>query len=220
MTRLFSDLQDPTPERYFYSLATAPGGTHVDRAVLTINGLAPTVFEQVEVTRNPATATLTLNGQQLRSEVILAPAQAALSIVGQIPGEARELVVTNTLPPYYDAEQDLTPTVLILEYRTPAQAALSINYPQPNVTQGGNIGFISLGVGTLTLSGLAPTVIFSQIGTGALSVQGLAPTLGLQLVTEIGLGSITINGNELSVDLPFQWIDVDPPPSVTWTSAA
>lgn len=218
MARVFSDLRDGSGRRYFYSLASAPGGTQVGIATLTIQGLAPTVFEQTTVFRTPALATLTINGHALISDVLIRPAPAALSTVGQIPDEHRTQVVTNSSPLDYTDLPDNAPTVLFINTLIPAPGLLTLTSPPPNVTQGGNIGFVSAGVGLLTLQSSAPTLIISQMGVGSLTVEGLAPTVFKELNVELGVGSLQINGHQISRNLPFQWIDVDRPPAVTWTT--
>lgn len=218
MARVFSDLRNGSGQRYFYSLATAPGGTNAGAGTLTISGLAPTVFQQVEVFRNPGVATLTINGRSLISDVIIAPTTAVLSLVGQIPGEYRSLVVTNDMPLDYTDLPSIPPTVLFIDSKTPAPALLTLESRAVNVTQGGDIAFISPGVGSLAIQGQAPVVIFLEAGVGLLSIQGLIPTIYSELTVEIEVGSLAINGQLVTKEQPFQWIDVDPPPTVSWTT--
>jgi hypothetical protein len=218
MARLYSDLRDGSGRRYYYALTSAPGGIQPAQTTLTITGYAPTIFEQVSVSRTPTPATITINGRALSSDVFISPAAAALSTVGQIPGEYRTLIVTNTITPDYTEPQDLTPTVLFINTVSPTPAQITLTYPQPNVTQGGNIGFVSPTTGTVTLQGRTPTLIFHGIELGALTVQGLVPSLYTELTIEVGLGIVTINGQQVTRNTPFQWIDVDAPPGLIWTT--
>lgn len=225
MARLYSDLADGSGRRYYFSLASAPGGLQVGKATLTIGGFAPTIFEQVSVVRAPAPALLLIQGRTIQSDVLLSPAPAALSLVGQVAGEYRSLVVTNSADPVYTDLPEAPPSVLFINTVTPAQAVLTFNGPPINVTQGGNIGFVSVGVGLLSIQGNTPTLIFLEAGVGALSIQGLAPTLQLQLViraeddsTALRMIPLRANGLAPTISRPFQWIDADPPPATSWTT--
>lgn len=218
MARLYSDLADGSGRRYYFSLASAPGGVQPSTATLTIGGFEPTVFQQSTVFRAPAPALLTFNALLQSPAVPLIPAAAGLTLVGQISGEYRSTVITNSVTPIYTDLPEAPPTVLFINTVTPAPALLTFNAPPINVTQGGNIAFISVGVGSLLIQGRAPTVIFLEVGVGSLSIQGLAPTLSTTLTIEPAVGIVSINGLEVSLQTPFQWIDVDPPPTVSWTT--
>ena len=86
-------------------------------------------------------------------------------------------MISNALAVDYTDLPDNAPTILYIQTVTPAPAALTLNYPQPNVTQGGNIGFALAGVGLVRLSTLVPNIAFFAGDPGALNVQGRAPTL-------------------------------------------
>lgn len=218
MARLYSDLVDGSGRRYFFSLASAPGGVQPATATVRFNGLAPTIFEQVTVFRNPATGTFTFNGRAVSSDVNISPATATITFAGLIAGEQRILTVTNSLPPDYTTPASFPPTVLFINTLSIGRGQISFNYPTINVTQGGNIGFINPSVGQFSFQGLTPTVIFLEVSTGLITFQGLGPSIQTTLIVEPELGSFSFNGNEVGTQRPFQWIDVDQPPVTTWTT--
>ena len=221
MARLYSDLQDSGGRRYYFGLASAPGGLQPVVGSVQIVGLAPSIFEQTTVFRNPATAILTLNGQQIASDVLLRPAAAALSLSQLIPGELRSLVITPALPtPDYAPLQENAPTILFINTISPSTAQLQIQSIPLNLTEGGNIGFLSPGVGQITLQtqALALTLIFFEVGAGAVSIVGQVPTLYTALLVEPEVGNLTVNGLGVETERPFTWIDVDRPPPMTWTT--
>lgn len=219
MARLYSDLSSGGG-RYYFALTSAPGGISPSPAVLTITGLQPFIFEQSTVFRTPATATLTLNGLSPTSDLILKPAQSALSIAGQIPDELRSLIITPAIPtPDYADLPDNAPTILFINTITPVTGLVSLQSLELNVTPGGNIGYITPGSGLLTLDTPgAITLIFFTVGVGEMSIVGQVPTLITQQLVEPQVGSMTVNGHEVSLGRSFTWVDVDPPPSVTWTT--
>ncbi len=216
MARLYSDLIDGTGRRYYFGLSSAPGGiTNSAPALITFAYSAPTIQEQSTVFRNPATAMLTLFGYSPPAGVILQPALAALSMGGQIPGLAKLQVITNALPPDYTALPDNTPVILYIATQTPAQAALTINYLQPNVTQGGNIGFVSPGRASLTLFGyVANLPRFAEVGT--ITIDGLVATLSTELIISPDPASLVADGLAASLGSPFVWVDDLPAIPPTW----
>lgn len=218
MARLYSDLSDGSGQRYYYGLNSAPGGISPAVGALQIQGLAPTIFQEVVAFRTPAVATLTINGQQVGSGPILLPAQATLSLQGLAPTLQTTIIVTNAMTPDYTNLQELVPTILFIQTVTPAPAVLTLQSLALNVTPGGNIGFITPGVGSLSLQGLAPTIINNQPNVGLLSLVGQIPVLQTTRIVEPAIGSLTVNGQTPRLDLPFQWIDADPPPTTTWTT--
>lgn len=219
MADLFDDLQDSSSRDYFYALDSAPGGISPPTLRLTVSGLAPTIFEQSTVFRSPAPATLALNGRAPVSDVILTPAPAALSLVGQVPGEYREKIITPAIPdPDYGEVRSIPPTILFISTITPTTGLVQLSSLALNVTPGGNIGFVSPGVGALTLQGLEPTLIHVQPEVGSLSISGLAPTLATERVISPETGSLSLSQLGMSVERPFGWIDVDPPPATSWTT--
>ena len=220
--RLYGDQLQSSGRRFFSALDGAPGIITPDPAVLTLNGRQPIAVEPLTVFRTPATAVLTLSGLGFSAQSLLSPATAALSYGGLVPDEVRQLTISPALPaPLQSPPAQLIPTLITVWTTAPATAQLTLNVLEQNVTQGGNIGFVSPGVGLVSLSGLAHTILLGGIpDTGALSVQGLAPTLvGTTIVTpDVGLLSM----QELSpaLALPFVWIDDDPAPTRTWITDA
>lgn len=95
--RLYGGLLQSAGRRYYFALDSAPGIVTPGPAVLTLNGKVPVAVEPLTVFRTPAPATLTLNGLMPGAPIVLPPAPAALSTVGQVP--ARQLIrtITNAL---------------------------------------------------------------------------------------------------------------------------
>ena len=218
MSDLFDDLQDSNGQDYFYALDSAPGGVTPTTAVLTLFGRAASVQELTQVTRSPATAVLTLNGLSLTPDFVVTPATAALSMTGQVPGELRSLIVTPAIPaPDYGELQSTAPTILFINTVTPTTGLLQLSSLGLNVTQGGNIGFITPQVGTLTLNGL-PAALPRTVGVAELSIAGLQPTLYLTGTVTPDPGALTLEGLVSELDTPFTWIDVDAPPATSWTT--
>lgn len=224
MSDLFTDLVDGSGLDYFYSLESAPGGLTPGKAALTVQGLAPTIFDQVTVFRSPAPAALTISGLAFAPEFAVSPGMGSLTMAGQIAGEYRELIITPTLPePTYDIPEALAPTILFINTITPTTGLVQLNSLTLNVTAGGDIGFISPGVGALSLAYGPITLISNFVDVGAISLAGLAPTL----LTEKTLGTdeetfepgaLTVVGLTPTLQVPFGWIDVDPQPVTTWTT--
>lgn len=215
MPRLYSDLIDGSSRRYYYGLSSPPGSLAPTAGLVTVVGLAPTIFEQVQVFRTPATAALTLGGLQAQSQTIAQPALAALAFAGRTATTATLKVITNDVTPDYGAPQDTLPTVQTIMLLTPARASLTIVYQQPNVTQGGNIGFISPGVGVLTLQGLAANFPFDA-GMGAVNLVGLAPTLKCELVVTPDPGYLNVDGLAAITAVPFVWTDDERAATPVW----
>lgn len=214
--RLYSDLLDGSARRYYFELDSAPGGiTNAAPALLTLNGRSIAIQELSEAFRTPATATLTLVNGLVVAEPHLIPAPAALAYQGQIPGLLTLQVITNALPPDYTDLPDNAPTILFIATITPAPAALSMASLVHNITQGGNILEISVGIATLTLSGYVPNLPrFAEVGS--VTVNGRTATLLTELAISPGTGSLAVGGLEAILSLPFIWIDDDPVTPTTW----
>jgi hypothetical protein len=135
---------------------------------------------------------------------------------GLIPGMLKTLVISNALPPDYTDLPENVPTIVFIQTIGPGKATLVLNYPAPNVTQGGNIGFISPTTGTLTLQGITPA--FPKIAeVGALQIVGLTPTLALtELVVSPETGTIYLSGLLPEASVPFTWVDEDRQPATSW----
>lgn len=224
MSDLFTDLVDGDGRDYFFSLESAPGGLTPAKATLTVQGHAPSIFEQTTVFRSPAPAVLTINGLAFAPEFAVSPAVGVLTLNGQVPDEYREKIITLPMPePSYDIQEALIPTILFINTITPQTGLIQLSSLTLNVTAGGDIGFVSPGVGALNLAYGPVTLITNFVEVGQLSLVGHAPTL----LTEMTLGtdedafepgSLTIIGLAPTLQVPFGWIDVDPQPPTTWTT--
>lgn len=214
--RLYSDLADGSGRRYYFGLATAPGGiTNAEPARLSLFGNLATIQEQSTVFRTPATAALTLFGYVPQAEPRLQPATAALGYLGQIAGLLTIRVITNALPPDYSTLPDNAPTILFIQTITPSPAALTIQSLVHNITQGGNILVISVGKATLTMNGLVANFPrFADVGT--LTINGLAATLSTEIRVFPTAGIVTMQGHEPLLSLPFRWTDDDPATAPNW----
>jgi hypothetical protein len=216
MARLYSDLQSSGGSRYYFGLNSAPGGvSNFAPAGLVIVGYAPVIQEQLTAFRTPATATLTLNGRLASAEPHLQPATAAIGFEGRAPGLLTLQVITNALPPDYTNLPDNAPTILFIQTISPARALLTIQSLEHNITQGGNIGYISPGVATLTLAGYSPNFPrFADVGS--ITVNGRAATLLTTLNISPEPAALSFVGRAPLLTLPFVWIDDDPVTPVTW----
>jgi len=217
MARLYSNLLDGSGRRFYFTLDSAAGLSPAT-ASISVTGLTPTVFAPVEVFRTPATLVITVNGQLATAQPRLTPAVAAIATTGLAPTLLTQMVVTNALPPDYTDLPDNPPTVLFINTVTPAPAQISLAGLFPNASPGGNIAFVSPGVGVVTLQGQTPTLIFLEAVTGQISVNGLQPSLLTSTVVTPEIGQITVNGRDITLSLPFRWIDVDAPPPLQWTT--
>ena len=216
MARLYSDLIDGSGRRYYFGLNSAAGGiTNANPASLTLFGYLPVFQERSEIFRNPATAMLTLNGQLASAEPHLQPATAGLAYQGKIAGLMTLRVITNAMPPDYTALPDNAPTIIYIATVTPAPAALTMLSLEHNITQGGNIGFLSPGKATLTMGGFdAQFPRFADVGT--LTINGLAATLLTELSITPDAGYLSVGGFPASLSTPFLWVDDDRPTPPTW----
>lgn len=218
MARLYSSLLDGSGRRYYFGLDSAPGGITPAVVTLRVTGLVPTIFTQVEVFRTPAPAVITVNGRQVQTDVPLVPSVAALAVQGRAPTLLTQLMVTNALPPDYTDLPSNPPAILFINTVTPAPAVITLSGLLPNASPGGDIGFVTPGVGLITLQSLQYTLIFLEGGAGMVNVLGRAPTVVSTLLVSPEVGTITVNGRQVSSERPFQWIDVSPPPALTWTT--
>lgn len=223
MARLYGNLLKSAGQRYYYGLDSVPGIVSPSVATLTLQGRDPSAAQNIEVFRTPATAILTLVGQSLASPTILVPAQAVLSTVGQIPAEVRELTISPALPaPVYDPPADLAPTLITIWTTQPTTGLVRLLTLEQNVTQGGNIGFVSPATGQVSLGTLQYTLLLlaGGAGVGSLVVNGLAPTLSHELTVTPDVGLIVTSGGEAVLTLPFIWVDDERQPPTTWITDA
>lgn len=220
---LFDDLQDGSGRDFFFALESAPGGLTPTRLTLTITGLQPSLFDQVTVFRSPERATLTINGLSFAPDYIVTPAPAALASAGQIPGELRTVVVTPSLPePSYDTLPENPPTIAFITTVTPDTGLVRTSSLQLNATPGGNIAFLNIGVGQVSLSGYIPNLIFFEAETGLAIMEGREPTILGELIQSVGATiddiPLRVVGLQPTLSIPFTWIDVDPQPPTSWTT--
>jgi hypothetical protein len=218
MARLYSNLIDGSSRRYFFGLDSAPGGILPQTLQLRVTGLTPTVFTQVQVFRTPAPAVITLNGLAIRSDYLPSPVPAAISALGRAPTLVTQLIVTNDMSPDYSEPASFPPTILFINTVTPAPAMITLGGLQPNASPGGDIGYVSPGVGLVTIGGLTANLIFTEADIGRIDVIGLQPTIATLLEVSPEVGQITINGQQVELQKPFQWIDVDAPPPLIWST--
>lgn len=218
MARLYSNLLNGSGQRFYFALDSAAGGLLPVTASLSVTGLAPTILSNVQVFRTPATLVITVNGQSMTAEPKLAPAPAAIAATGLAPSLRTQLVVTNALPPDYSDLPENPPTVLFINTVTPAPAQIAVSGLFPNATPGGNIGFVTPGVGLVELQGRTPTLIFLEVGLGQIAVNGFQPSVFTELVVTPEVAQITVNGQAVTLERPFAWIDVDAPPALQWTT--
>lgn len=222
MTRLYGDQLQAAGRRYYFSLEGAPGVVTPAPAVLTLFGRAPSAAEPTTVFRTPATAVLTLSGLLPRSPSLLIPDTAALGYVGQIPVEVRSLTITPALaPPIEDPPDEFVPTLITIWTAQPAPAVITLQALEQNVTQGGNIGFVSPTAAQIVLSPPEFTLLFgSAAEVGLLTCVGLVPTIQTELTISPEPAMLTCGQLEPTIEIPFQWIDDPPAPPVTWITDA
>ena len=217
MPRLYSDLLSGDGGRYYFGLNAAVGGiTNATPAALTLNGNIAFIQELSEAFRTPATALLTMSGPLATADPRLNPGVATLTLAAGVPGIQASTVITNALPPDYTDLAENPPTIVYIQTLTPVVAILTINYPPPNLTQGGNIVSITAGVATLTINGHIATIPFFAGSPAALSMSAPLPTIATTLLLEPESGSIDLLVRTPSISLPFTWIDDDPVSPSTW----
>lgn len=215
--RLWSDISPSSGRRFWSDLDSAPGVVSPAPALVTIIGLAPIANQPTTIFRTPAPALVLIQGRAPSAPVVLSPATAVITAVGQIPNELRSLTITPALPPpQYTVPQDTIPTLITIMTVIPAPAVVTITSLPFNLTQGGNIGFVSPDPAQVTVQGYQPTLISAFIGVGQINVLGHAPTLQLELTITPDVGRAFVGGLAPALALPFRWVDDDPSPSATW----
>jgi hypothetical protein len=219
MSRLFGNLLHSSGKRYFFALDGVPGILAPGVGLVTLEGRQPIAVEPQTIFRTPATATLTLNGVAFAAPSTVIPATAALSSVGQIPAEVRELTIFPALPaPIQDPPQDFVPTLITIWTTSPSVGFVQLQTLEINVTQGGNIGFVSPGTAQVSLGTQQFTLLLlaGGAGVGELSLVGLQPTLTYELRVSPDIGQVMMTAQPPVLTLPFVWIDDDPVPPSTW----
>jgi hypothetical protein len=215
--RLYSDLQQ-SGRRLYFALDSAPSVVSPGVATLTINGRIAAISDQSVAFRTPATAALTLTGLSLSSPSLLSPATAGLALAGRQASLLTSITIYVSAPtPVEAAEPSYAPTLITEMLVSPGKATLTIQALELNVSQGGNIGFLSPGRALLTLNGLAANFLFTP-DQAALQIIGYAPTLTLNSNLEItpDPAVLTMAGAAPVLGIPFVWIDDDPVTPSTW----
>ena len=221
--RLYGNQLQAAGRRFYFALDSAPGIITPAPALLTLQSLSLGAAQPTTVFRTPAPAALTLIGLSAAAPILVTPGVGALSTVGQIPAEQRIRIISPALPaPLENPPASFAPTILFVQTVTPAPAALTLSVLTFNLTQGGNIGFVSPGVAQVALGTLGYTLIFgSEIGVATLSINGLAPTIEATTgLVSPEIGTVTLNGADVTLSLPFRWVDDSPAHTVSWIADA
>ena len=218
MSRLYSDQLQSTGRRFYFALDGAPGIITPATASLSMLGQVPVAVEPSTVFRTPTPALLTLQGALLGASVVLTPTTGSLSTVGQIPSDVRSLTISPALPaPAETPPSPFSPTLITIWTTEPATGLITIQSLELNVTQGGNIGFVSPAQASVSLGTQPFTLLLGGvIGAGSISVVGLAPSLTHELTISPDVGALTIPEMLPTLALPFRWIDDDPAATSPW----
>lgn len=215
--RLWSDISPSSGRRFWSGLTSVPGVVSPAPALVTIQGRAPIANQPTSVFRTPAPALITIQGRAPSAPVVLTPATATITAAGQIPSELRSLTITPAVPaPDYSTPQETVPTLITIMTVIPATAVITVSTLPFNLTQGGNIGFVSPAPAQVTLQGFQPILISAFIGVGQINVIGHAPTLQLELTITPDVGQAFVGGLAPALTLPFRWVDDSPSPPATW----
>lgn len=216
--RLYTDLLHSPGHRYFFDLGSAPGIVVPGVGQVTLAGREPIAVERMTVFRTPATIVLTLNGFSTTTPTELHPAQASIAVSVLTAGVYTERVISPDLaPPVESPDADFTPTLWTERVISPDPTTLAVQAITLNVSQGGNVAFISPQVGTVTINGL--TFLFgTQLGVTQWTIEGLVPDLYAERVIEPEVGTLRMGELAPNFILPFFWVDDRPAPSVTWIS--
>ena len=219
MTKLYSDLIDGSSRRYFFGLDSAPSVLLPGVASLTLSGRTPIATEFLTVFRTPTQATLTLQGQTLFSNAQLGPGLTTLTMTAGVVGKQTIQTITNSMIPNYSTPNDLTPTIIYVDTKTPSPAQLTLGTLPFSLTQGGNIGFVFPGVASLTLQGTVANFLNCFPGLASLSLAGKLPVFSSQTATlSPDVMSLTLNGKLVTMDLPFLWITVNRQAATSWVT--
>lgn len=219
MAQLFSDLIDGSGRRYFFSLKTAPGGVSPNNpAAISVNGFAPTIFVQTQVFRTPAPAVITLQYPPQQVRVPMQPPTAVITPTATVANLLKQLTISPAVNADYNDPPSNAPTILFIQTIVPAPALINITALELNLSQGGDIGFISPLAGRIDLLGRVPTTIFFEAAPGIVLVTGHEPTLVTSLTIEPEAGQINVLTLTPKFDIGFVWIDVEPPPPLLWTT--
>jgi hypothetical protein len=144
---------------------------------------------------SPGTAAMSMSGRTptviIAEGPVSAPDVGALNLDGRIPFLLRELVIFPALPDAVPTENDLTPTLVWQDTKTPAQAPLVLTGYIPAVIRDGGQN-IAPSVGAVSIAGLVPTLVLpaGQDTTIApnrteLVVLGLIPALQTEIVMAV-----------------------------------
>lgn len=221
--RLYGDQLQSTGRRFYFALDSAPGIISPATATLSLQGRAPAAAQPTTVFRTPTPAVLTIAGIAPGAPVVLTPGVGAVSAVGQIASEVRSLTITPSLAaPQETPPSSFAPTIIYIQTKTPAPAALTLSALPFNLTQGGNIGFVSPAAAQLTLQTLQYSllVLAGGAGLGALTVVGQVPTLLHELTIAPDVGAVSLNPLAPTLSLPFRWVDDHRAPATPWITDA
>lgn len=219
MARLYSNLVDGSNRRYFFDLESAPGGLSPTTGQLVTIGYAPTVQPLVSVSRSPLVGVLNVVGHTIFGPARISPAVGQLTVTAGSPNTLRQIVVTNAIPtPDYEPPNALEPTIAFITTVTPAPATLTVTAAPVNAYPGGDIGYVSPAPGLISLVPLGHNLVFLGADPGRLNLEGLIPTVIGSMVVEPGVGQLVFDGVRPMLSRPFEWIDVDAPPPLAWTT--
>jgi hypothetical protein len=223
MSRLYGDQLQSSGRRYYFALDSAPGIVTPAQAIITLEGRVPLAQQPNAVFRTPTPALLTIQGQSLASPTNLSPASATITTGGQIPALVRQLTITPATPaPDYSTPPSLTPALVTIWQTQPGVGSAQLQTLELNVTQGGNIGFVSPGAAQLSIVPQAITLLVLSGGVqpGLVTIVGLEPTLLHSLTITPDVGQVVAAGQAHLLSLPFIWIDDDPAPPSSWITDA
>lgn len=223
MSRLTGNLLQSAGKRFFFALDSSPGIVAPGVATLTLGGQVPIAVEPQTIFRTPTPAVLTLIGGSLGAPSTVIPASAAVSMGGLVPAKVTTRTIQPALP---DAQENPPPdpvaTLITIVTAIPAPAAVTLDTLTINITQGGNVGFISPGVGSISMGTQPFTLLLLAGGVDAsvINLTGLAPSLVYGLTINPDVGLLTIPVILPLLDLPFRWVDDDPVPASPWITDA
>jgi hypothetical protein len=221
--RLYGDQLQSSGRRFYFGLDSAPGIITPAPASLSLQGRVPAAAQPATVFRTPAPASLTLSGKAPGAPVVLSPGVASITALGLIASEVRSLTITPTLaPPLENPPPSFAPTIIFIQTKTPAPALLTLTTLEINVTQGGNIGFVSPAPAQLDFRTLPYSLLLlaGGVSPGLLAITGLAPNLRHELTIAPDVARLTTRELTPELSLPFRWVDDDPAPARMWITDA
>jgi hypothetical protein len=219
MSRLYGDLIQSSGKRFYFALDSAPGIISPGVSALVLNGKVPIAVEPLTVFRSPSPAALGIGGLTPGAPIVVSPSPAALGYVGQIPSRQLIRIITNALAAAIESPPtSYAPTLIPIWTTNPGVGQVRLQTLEINITEGGNIGFVSPAAAQLMLGTLPYTllVLGAGAGLGQLQILGLAPSVTGATIVTPNLAQLLTLGNDPSLSLPFTWIDDDPALTRTW----